>query len=69
MVKKNQMTCAVNFFELENFDIRFGISIPKDIEMSGVAISLPKKMVITTRRTVATARGTKLKPEHFALRS
>ena len=38
------MARAVNFFELEIFDVRFGISIPKDKKkMGGVAIALPKK--------------------------
>ena len=35
--------------------------------MVGVVIALPKKMVITTRPTVATARGTKLKPVQHSL--
>ena len=35
--------------------------------MVGVAIALPKKMVITTRPTVATARGTKFKPVQHSL--
>ena len=32
-----------HFFELEIFDVRLGISFPKDIKMGGVAIALPKK--------------------------
>ena len=56
------MARAVNFFfYFEIFDVRFGISVPKDIKMGGAAIALSKKMVITTRPTVAKARGTKLK--------
>ena len=43
------MVRALIFFEFEIFDIRFGIGVPKDIKMGGVAIALPKKkMVITT---------------------
>ena len=30
------------FFEFDIFDDRFGISIPKDMKMGGVAIALPK---------------------------
>ena len=37
------MARAVIFFEFEIFDVRFGISVPKDIQMGGVAIALPKK--------------------------
>ena len=42
------MTRAVNFLEFEIFDVRLGISVPKDKTMGAVAIALPKKMVITT---------------------
>ena len=52
--------CGQCFFEFEIFDVRFGISVPKDIKMGGVAIALTK-LVLTTRSTVATALGTKLK--------
>ena len=55
------MADAVIFFEFEIFDVRFGISVPKDIKMTGIAIAFPKKMVITTRPTVATVWGNKLK--------
>ena len=58
--------CDQFFFEFEIFDVRFGISVPKDIKMNGVAIALTK-MVLTTRLTVATARGTKLKPVQHSL--
>ena len=38
------MASAVKFsFEFEIFDVRFGISVPKGINMGGVAIALPKK--------------------------
>ena len=37
------MARAVNFFEFEIFDVRFGISVPKVLKMGGVAIALPKK--------------------------
>ena len=37
------MAHAVNFFEFEIFDVRIGISVPKDIKMSGVAIATSKK--------------------------
>ena len=37
------MARAVSFFELEMFDVRFGITVTKDIKMDGVAIALPKK--------------------------
>ena len=46
------MALAVNFFELEIFDVRFGTSVTKDIKMRGVVITLPKKMVITNRPTM-----------------
>ena len=42
------MVLAVNFFELEIFDVRFVISVPKDIKMGGAAIAMQKKKVITT---------------------
>ena len=37
------MARAVNFFEFEISDIRFGISVSKDIEMGGVATALLEK--------------------------
>ena len=37
------MVLAVNFLELEIFDVRFGISVLKDIKLGGVTIVLPKK--------------------------
>ena len=37
------MARAANFFEFEILDIRFGISVPKDIKVGGVAIALAKK--------------------------
>ena len=49
------------FFEFEIFDVRCGISVPKDIKMGGVTITLTK-IVVTTRPTVTTALDTKLKP-------
>ena len=67
VILKFQMARAVNFFEFEIFDVRFGISVQKDIKIGGVAIALPKKMVITTRPTIATARGTKLKSVQHSL--
>ena len=39
----------------------------KNINMGDVTIALPKKMMITTQPTVATARGTKLKPAQHSL--
>ena len=36
------------FFEFEIFVVRFGISVLKEIKMSGVASALTKKIVITT---------------------
>ena len=42
-----------HFFEFDIFDVRLGISVPRDIKMGGVAITLPKKMAITTRPIVA----------------
>ena len=56
--------CSI-FLEFEIFDVRFGISVPKDIKMDDVAIALTK-IVLTTRPTIATALGTKLKPVHSA---
>ena len=53
--------CGQFFFEFEIVNVRFGISVPKDIKMVGVAIALTK-IVHTTRPIVATALGTKLKP-------
>ena len=35
------------------FDVSFKISIPKDIKIGGVAMELPKKMVIITRPNIA----------------
>ena len=53
VILKFQMARAVNFFfEIEIFDVRFGISLPKDIKMGDVAIALPEKMVITTRTII-----------------
>ena len=46
------------FFDVEIFDVSFGISVLKDIKVDGVAIALPKKMVITTQPAVT---GTNLK--------
>ena len=61
VIEKLQMARAVNFFfEFEIFDARFGINVPKDIKMGGVAIALTK-ILLTTRPTVATALGSKLK--------
>ena len=36
------MARVVIFYELEIFDVRFGVSFPKDTKMGGVAIKLPK---------------------------
>ena len=38
--------CGQFFFEFEIFDVRIGISVPKDIKMGAVAIAMPKKIVI-----------------------
>ena len=48
------MARAVIFFELDIFDIRFGISVPKDIK-NGWCIHriAEKKVVITTRPTIS----------------
>ena len=51
--KKSNGPCGKSFFEFEIFDVTFGINVPKDIEMGGVAIALPKIMVITTRSTIS----------------
>ena len=67
MLNKSNLPVRSVFLEFEIFDVRFGISVPKDIKMGGVAIALPKKMVITTRPTVSTARGTKRKPVQHSL--
>ena len=61
------MARAVNFFRIQNFRCQIRNQHPKDIKMGGVAIALPKKMVITTRPTVTTARDTKLKPVQHSL--
>ena len=37
------MALEVIFFEFEIFDVRLGTSVPKDIEMGGIAIAWPKK--------------------------
>ena len=61
VIKKSNCPCG-HFFKFQIFYVRFGISVLRHIEMGGVAIALPKKMVITSRPTVATALGIKLKP-------
>ena len=43
MLKKYKWPVRSVFLKFEIFDVRFGISVPKDIEMGGVAIALPKK--------------------------
>ena len=42
--KKIQMVLEANFFEFEIIDVIFGISVPKDIKMGGLAVASPKKM-------------------------
>ena len=41
--KKSNGPCGRFFSEFEISDVRFGISVPKDIKMGGVTIALPKK--------------------------
>ena len=42
IVKISNDPCGQFFFEFGFFHVTFGISIPKDIKMGGVAIALPK---------------------------
>ena len=55
------------FSEFEIFDVRFRISILKGIKVVSVAIALKKKMVSTTRPTIATARCYKLEPVQHSI--
>ena len=61
------MARVANFSGFEIFDVKFEISVLKDIRMGGVAIEFSGKMVITTQPTVATAWGTKLTPVQHSL--
>ena len=36
------------FFQSKIINVRFRISVPKDVKIGDVAMALPKKMVITT---------------------
>ena len=40
------MASAVNIFRIRNFRCQIRYQRPKDIKMGGIAIALPKKMVI-----------------------
>ena len=55
------------FSEFEILDVRFEISVPKYIRMGGIAITMPKKMVITTRPSItpAHARFRFARPKRF----
>ena len=53
IISKNSNGLCGHFFEFDIFDITFGITVPKDIEMGGVATALTKKKVITTRPAIS----------------
>ena len=60
------MALAVIFFEFNIFDVRFGVSVSKDIKMDGAAIALPKNGDHNPSYS-SNSRGTKLKPGQHSL--